>query len=145
MLRRDVANATSGRIFYCIRMYLLLRQDVFFFPFSLVKLQKNDRKSLVLNRKSSVFAQYFLSFRPKIPLKRLYFTDFMPKVVIGGNKVTIKTPLIATRYSFIISVLRCEVADVALIWRKNLLKNSALGVSRWNHARHCTSSYVSLR
>ena len=67
-------------------------------------------------------------------------------VVTGGNKVTIKTPLIATRYSFIISGLRCEVADVALIWRKKfLLKNSALGVSRWNHARHCTSSYVSLR
>ena len=66
-------------------------------------------------------------------------------MVTGGNKVTIKTPLIATRYSFIISGLRCEVADVALIWRKNLLKNSALGVSRWNHARHCTSSYVSLR
>ena len=39
-------------------------------------------------------------------------------VVTGGNKVTIKTPLIATRYSFIISGLRCEVADVALIWRK---------------------------
>ena len=119
MLRRDVANATSGRIFYCIRMYLLLRQDVFFFPFSLVKLQKNDRKSLVLNRKSSVFAQYFLSFRPKIPLKRLYFADFMPKVVIGGNKVTIKTPLIATRYSLIIKELSISVVNVALILKKH--------------------------
>ena len=36
-------------------------------------------------------------------------------VVTDGNKVTIKIPLIATRYSFIISGLRCEVADVALI------------------------------
>ncbi len=44
-LRRDVANATSGRIFYCIRMYLLLRQDVFFFPFSPVKLQKTIEKA----------------------------------------------------------------------------------------------------
>ncbi len=41
-------------------------------------------------------------------------------MVTGGNKVTIKTPLIATRYSFIISGLRCEVADVALIWRKKI-------------------------
>ena len=39
-------------------------------------------------------------------------------MVTDGNKVTIKIPLIATRYSFIISGLRCEVADVALIWRK---------------------------
>ena len=106
LLRRDVANATSGRIFHCIRTQLLLRQDVIFFPFSLVKLQENDRKSLVLNRKSSVFAQYRLSFRPKIPQKHRYFADFMPKVVIGGNKVTIKTPLIATRYSLIIKELR---------------------------------------
>ena len=106
LLRRDVANATSGRIFHCIRTQLLLRQDVIFFPFSLVKLQENDRKSLVLNRKSSVFAQYRLSFRPKIPQKHRYFADFMPKVVIGGNKVTIKIPLITTRYSLIIKELR---------------------------------------
>ena len=114
MLRRDVANATSGRIFHCIRTQLLLRQDVIFFPFSLVKLQENDRKSLILNRKSSVFAQYRLSFRPKIPQKHRYFADFMPKVVIGGNKVTIKTPLIATRYPLIIKELSISVANVAL-------------------------------
>ena len=38
----------------------------------------------------------------------------MPKVVIGGNKVTIKTPLIATRYSLIIKELSISVANVAL-------------------------------
>ena len=57
-------------------------------------------------RKSSVFAQYRLSFHQKIPLKHLYFADFMPKVVICGNKVTIKTPIIATRYSLIVKGLR---------------------------------------
>jgi len=37
-----------------------------------------------------------------------------PKVVIGGNKVTIKTPLIATRYPLIIKELSINVANVAL-------------------------------
>ena len=113
LLRPDVANTTSGRIFYCIGMHLLLRQDVsftaserIFLPLLPVKLQKNDWKSIVLNRKSSVFAKYLLSFRQKIPQKHRYFADFMPKVVIGGNKVTIKTPLITTRYSLIIKELR---------------------------------------
>ena len=106
MLHRDAFFTASERNFCCVWMYLLLHRNVFFFPFSLVKLQKNDRKSLVLNRKNSVFAKYPLSFRPKIPQKHRYFTDFMPKVVIGGNKVTIKTPLIATRYSLIIKELR---------------------------------------
>ena len=113
LLRRDVANTTSGRIFHCIRTQLLLRLDVsftaserIFLPLLPVKLQKNDRKSLVLNRKRSVFAQYLLSFHQKIPLKHRYFADFMPKVVISGNKVTIKTPLITTRYSLIIKELR---------------------------------------
>ena len=62
LLRRDVANAASGRIFHCIRTQLLLRLDVsftaserFFLPFFTSKIAKNDRKSLVLNRKSSVF------------------------------------------------------------------------------------------
>ena len=72
-----------------------------------------------MNRKSSVFAQYLLSFRPKIPLKRLYFTDFMPKVVTGGNKVAIKTPLITTRYYLIIKELSTSVANVALILKKH--------------------------
>ena len=71
MLRRDVANATSGRIFYCIGTQ-------------------------------------------QIPQKHRYFADFMPKVVIGGNKVTIKTPLIATRYPLIIKELSISVANVAL-------------------------------
>ena len=113
LLRRDVANTASGRIFHCIRTQLLLRLDVsftaserIFLPFFTSKIAKNDRKSIVLNRKSSVFAQYLLSFRPKIPLKHLYFADFMPKVVICGNKVTIKTPLITTRYSLIVKGLR---------------------------------------
>ena len=113
LLRRDIANTTSGRIFHCIRTQLLLRQDVsftaserIFLPFFTSKIAKNDRKSIVLNRKSSIFAQYRLSFRPKITQKHRYFADFMPKVVIGGNKVTIKTPLITTRYSLIIKDLR---------------------------------------
>lgn len=113
MLRRDIANATSGRIFYSIGMYLLLHRDVsftasvcIFLPFIASKIAKNDWKSLILNRKNSIFAQYRLSFHPKIPLKHLYFADFMPKVVTGGNKVTIKTPLIATRYSLIIKELK---------------------------------------
>ena len=121
MLRRDVANATSGRIFYCIRTQLLLRLDVsftaserIFLPFFASKIAKNDRKRLVLNRKSSVFAQYRLSFRPKISQKHLYFADFMPKVVICGNKVTIKIPLIVTRYSLIIKELSISVANVTL-------------------------------
>ena len=43
----------------------------------------------------------------------------MPKVVIGGNKVTIKTPLIATRYPLIIKELSISVANVALNLKKN--------------------------
>ena len=85
-----------------------------FLHFFASKIAKNDRKSLISNRKSSVFAQYRLSFHPKIPLKHLYFADFMPKVVIGGNKVTIKTPLIATLYSLIIKELSISVANVTL-------------------------------
>ena len=48
----------------------------------------------------------------------------MPKVVIGGNKVTIKTPLIATRYSLIIRWLSLSVILVALVLRKKLLQKS---------------------
>ena len=48
------------------------------------------------------------------PSKHRYFADFMPKVVIGGNKVTIKTPLIATYYPLIIKELSISVANVAL-------------------------------
>ena len=98
MLHRDVANTTSGRIFHCIRTQLLLRRDVsftaserIFLPFFASKIAKNDRKSLVLNRKTSVFAQYRLSFRPKIPQKHRYFADFMPKVVIGGKRLRVYT------------------------------------------------------
>ena len=43
----------------------------------------------------------------------------MPKVVIGGNKVAIKTPLIATRYSLIIKELSISVVNVALILKKH--------------------------
>ena len=79
-LRPDVSFTTSGRIFHCIRTQLLLRLDVsftaserIFLPFFTSKIAKNDRKSLVLNRKSSVFAQYRLSFRPKNPSKAPIF------------------------------------------------------------------------
>ena len=64
--------------------------------------------------KKRIFAQCSLSFHPKIPLKHLYFADFMPKVVIGGNKVTIKAPLITTRYSLIIKELSISVTNVTL-------------------------------
>ena len=43
----------------------------------------------------------------------------MPKVVIGGNKVTIKTPLITTRYYLIIKELSTSVVNVALILIKH--------------------------
>ena len=45
-------------------------------------------------------------------------------VVTGGNKVTIKTPLIATRYSLIIRLLSLSVILVALDLRKKLLQKS---------------------
>ena len=99
MLHRDAFFTASERIFL---------------PFSPVKLHKNDRKSLISNRKSSVFAKYLHCFRPKNTQEHLYFADFMPKVVIGGNKVTIKTPLIATRYSLIIKELSISVVNVTL-------------------------------
>ena len=112
-LRPDVSCTTSGRIFCCVGTQQMLHRDAFFtaserifLPFFTSKIGKNDRKSLILNRKSSVFAKYLFSFRPKIPQKHRYFADFMPKVVIGGNKVTIKTPLITTRYSLIVKGLR---------------------------------------
>ena len=126
LLHRDATFTASEHNFYCIRTQLLLHQDVsftaserIFLPFIACKIAKNDRKSLVLNRKSSIFAQYLLSFRPKIPQKHRYFTDFMPKVVIGGNKVTIKTPLITTRYYLIIKELSTSVVNVALILIKH--------------------------
>ena len=98
LLRRDVANTASGRIFHCIRTQLLLRLDVsftaserIFLPFFTSKIAKNDRKSIVLNRKSSVFAQYPLSFRPKIPLKCLYFAGFRQNVVTSGKRLRVYT------------------------------------------------------
>ena len=110
---RDVTFAASGRSKCYIGTHFLLHQDVSFTasernfpPFFASKIPKNDRKSLVLNRKNNFFAQYLLDFRPKIPQKYRYFADFMPKVVIGGNKVTIKTPLITTHYPLIIKELR---------------------------------------
>ena len=45
-------------------------------------------------------------------------------VVTGGNKVTIKIPLIATRYSLIIRWLSLSVILVALYLRKKLLQKS---------------------
>ena len=63
-------------------------------------------------------------------------------VVTGGNKVTIKTPLIATHYSFIISGLRYEVADVALIWRKKSFKEFGFGSKQMES---CTSLHKFIR
>lgn len=103
-------------------MYLLMRRNVSFdasertfLPLSPVKMQKNDRKRLVFNRKNNVFAQCAHSFCPKKPLKRLFFTDFLQNVATRGNKVATKTPLIATRYQLIIKELSTSVANVALI------------------------------
>ena len=45
-------------------------------------------------------------------------------VVTGGNKVTIKTPLIAMRYSLIIRWLSLSVILVILDLRKKLLQES---------------------
>ena len=52
-------------------------------------------------------------------------------VVTGGNKVTIKTPLAATRYSLIIRWLSLSVILVALDLRKIIFLsiNSAFEVS----------------
>ena len=52
-------------------------------------------------------------------------------VVTGGNKVTIKTPLIATRYSLIIRWLSLSVILVVLDLRKIIFLsiNSAFEVS----------------
>ena len=44
-------------------------------------------------------------------------------VVTGGNKVTIKTPLIATRYSLIIRRLSLSVILVAFDLRKNFYRS----------------------
>ena len=62
-----------------------------------------------------MFNQLLLLFLNNARYKRGdAYADFMPKVVIGGNKVTIKTPLIATRYPLIIKELSISVANVAL-------------------------------
>ena len=50
----------------------------------------------------SVFAQYFQPFSSQNTSKTPDNRCFLQNVVIGGNKVTIKKPLIATRYPFII-------------------------------------------
>jgi hypothetical protein len=48
-----------------------------------------------------------------VPIKRASFASGSG-VATGGNKVAIETPLIATRYSFIINELSASVANVAL-------------------------------
>ena len=121
LLRPDVTFAASGRSKCYIGTHFLLHKDAsftaserIFLPFIASKIAKKRLISLILNWKNSVLPQYLHSFLPKISLKHLYFADFMQKVVIGGNKVTIKTPLIATRYSFIIKELSTSVANVTL-------------------------------
>ena len=113
VLRPDVTFAASGRSKCYIGTHFLLHQDVSFTasernfpPFFASKIPKKRQKKPRIKPKKQLFAQYLLGFRPKIPQKHRYFADFMPKVVIGGNKVTIKTPLITTRYSLIIKELR---------------------------------------
>ena len=72
------AEITSRRSLYYVRTYLLLRRDV-------------------ANATSG----------------RIFFS-----MTTGGNKVTTKTPLIATRYSLIIKQFSISVANVALSQRK---------------------------
>ena len=50
----------------------------------------------------SVFAQNFQPFSSKNASKTPENRCFLQNVAISGNKVTIKKPLIATRYTFII-------------------------------------------
>lgn len=94
------AEITSRRILYYVRTYLLLRRDV-----------ANATSGRIF---ISVFAQYHLSFHPKIHLKHRYFAGFRQNVATGGNKVATETPLIATRYSLIIKELSISVANVTL-------------------------------
>ena len=47
-------------------------------------------------------------------IKRASFASGSEGVATGGNKVAIRIPLIATRYSFIINELSASVANVAL-------------------------------
>ena len=50
----------------------------------------------------SVFAQYLQPFSSKNASKTPENRCFLQNVVIGGNKVTIKKPLITTHYSLIV-------------------------------------------
>ena len=50
----------------------------------------------------SVFAQYLQPFSSKYASKTHENRCFLQNVAIGGNKVTIKKPLITTHYSLII-------------------------------------------
>ena len=69
----------------------------------------------------SVFAQYLLPFSSKIASKTPENRCFLQNVAIGGNKVTIKKPLITTRYTLIINALSVSVVEVTLILRKHIL------------------------
>ena len=59
---------------------------------------------------TNFFRHYFLS-RTEVRYKR--GAAYEP-LTIGGNKVTIKTPLIVTHYPLIIKELSVSVANVAL-------------------------------
>ena len=50
----------------------------------------------------------------KMPQKRSKIAVFMPSVVIGGNKVVTKKPLITTCYPLIVNELSVSVVNVVL-------------------------------
>ena len=68
----------------------------------------------------SVFAQYFQPFSSKNASKTPKNRCFLQNVAIGGNKVTIKKPLITTRYPLIVNELSVSVANVTLNLRKHI-------------------------
>ena len=75
-LHRDVVDCTSGRIHYYVGTYQMLRRDVISSTSS-VKIAKKRLKTPSIEPGKSFFVQCFLIFSPKIPLKHLYFADFM--------------------------------------------------------------------
>ena len=77
-LRRDVADCTSGRIHYYIGTYQMLRRDEISSTSS-VKIAKKRLKTPSIEPGKGLFVQCFLIFSPKIPLKHLYFADFMAR------------------------------------------------------------------
>ena len=74
-LRPDVSGSTSRHNDYYVGTYQTLRRDVIS-SMSSVKLQEKRLKNPSIEPKKRIFAQCFLSFHPKIPLKHLSFAGF---------------------------------------------------------------------